>query len=97
MATATTLQLRPGQIVRAESAWLSVVRGRVWVTQAGDPDDHFLAAGQSLRLAAGRRALVQADGAAVVDLAVAPSPWERWRAAVAQWAFRRTASPCLRP
>jgi hypothetical protein len=38
------------------------------VTQAGDPDDHFLDPGQSIRLAPGAKALVGAEGAAQVTL-----------------------------
>jgi hypothetical protein len=90
------LQLQPGQIVHADGAWLSVVRGRVWVTQAGDPDDHFLSGGQAMRLAPGARALVEADGAAQVALVPAPAWWERWSALATQWAFR-PARPCLPP
>jgi hypothetical protein len=48
--------------------WLSVVRCRVWVTRAHDLDDHFLDAGQSMRLPAGCRALVGAEGAAQLTL-----------------------------
>jgi hypothetical protein len=90
------LQLQPGQIVRADDAWLSVVRGRVWVTRANDPDDHFLAGGQSMRLAPGAAALIEADGPAQLALVPAPAWWERWRALATQWAFR-PARPCLPP
>jgi len=39
--------------VARESGWMSVQAGRTWITRDGDPDDHVLAAGQSLRLARG--------------------------------------------
>jgi hypothetical protein len=90
------VQLQPGQIVHVDDAWLSVVRGRVWVTQANDPDDHFLAGGQAMRLAPGARALVEADGPAQVALVPAPAWRERWRALATQWAFP-APSPCIPP
>ena len=81
------LHLQPGQVVRADGAWLSVVRGRVWVTQANDLDDHFLTGGQAMRLPPGARAVIEADGTAQLALAPAPARWERWRALATQWAF----------
>lgn len=55
--------LPPGQTralhVRA-GAVLQVSRGRLWVTQSGDLGDHFLAAGDSLRLGHGL-VVLQAD------------------------------------
>jgi hypothetical protein len=66
-----TVYLRPGQFLRCaerRAVWLSVVRGRVWVTRAHDLDDHFLDAGQSIRLDAGCQALVGAEGAAQLTL-----------------------------
>jgi hypothetical protein len=90
------LHLQPGQVVHADGAWLSVVRGRVWVTQANDLDDHFLTGGQAMRLPPGARALIEADGAAQLTLVPAPAWWERWRRLATQWAFR-PASPCLPP
>jgi hypothetical protein len=59
------LLLRDGQHLRCDDtrpAWLSVVSGRIWLTRAGDPDDHFLHAGQAMRLEAGARALFSAEG-----------------------------------
>lgn len=75
-------QMSPGEMLHgpeARDAWLSVVRGRVWVTQAGDPSDHFLEGGQSIRLAAGARALIGAEGQAEVFVAPAPAPQGGWR------------------
>jgi len=66
-----TVWLRPGQFLRCaerRAVWLSVVRGRVWVTHAQDPDDHFLDAGQSIKLPAGAQALLGAEGAAQLAL-----------------------------
>lgn len=69
--TATPVHLRDGELLRCDERrahWLSVLRGRVWVTRADDPDDHFLDAGQAIRLAAGCRALVSAEGPAQLML-----------------------------
>lgn len=52
----STIRLAAGAVRRlppARAGWLSVVRGRVWLTRSGEPADHFLVAGQSLRLPAG--------------------------------------------
>jgi hypothetical protein len=68
------LQLRDGELFRCDQACVvRVVHGRVWVTRRHDPDDHFLDAGQALVLRGGARAIVGAEGAALVALAAAPS------------------------
>ena len=80
------LQLQHGELLRwseTRDVWLSVVRGRVWITRAGDPADHFLEGGQSIRLAAGAQALVGAEGPVQIAVAQGPSRLERWRA---RWA-----------
>ncbi|MED5620595.1 DUF2917 domain-containing protein [Ideonella sp. BN130291] len=64
-AQPTLLQLREGQHLRCNDEHpvrLSVLQGRVWLTRAGDPDDHFLVAGQSMALAAGAQAVLSAEG-----------------------------------
>jgi len=61
----TPIALRPGQPVRlptSRAAWLTVLEGRVWLTCRNDADDHFLAAGEGLRLPAGADAVLEADG-----------------------------------
>lgn len=69
------LQLRHGELLRCGQACIvQVVRGRIWITQANDPDDHFLVAGQAFALRSGAQAIVGAEGAAQVALAAAPSP-----------------------
>ena len=63
------LQLSDGQLLRwtqAMAVRLRVVAGRVWVTQPDDPDDHFLGAGDQLRLDARKRVLIGAEGDAQV-------------------------------
>ncbi len=66
------LQLRDGELVSADAVWLSVLRGRVWVTRANDPDDHFLESGQAMRLRRGAGALIGAEGPAQVMLLAGP-------------------------
>ena len=86
------LQLHDGELLRVDDAlWLSVVRGRVWVTRADDPDDHFLEGGQAMRLARRSGAIVGAEGPAQVALAAAPSPWRALLRQASQWAPRWTA------
>jgi hypothetical protein len=69
------LQLAAGELLQWRE-WrpvrLRVVQGRVWVTRANDLDDHFLEAGESIDLAAGARAIVEAEGP--VQVALAPQP-----------------------
>ena len=85
------LQLQDGELLSVEDVWLSVVRGRVWVTQAHDLDDHFLHGGQAIRLPAGARALVGAEGPAQVSLVAAPSWWQALRREASKWGPRFTA------
>ena len=85
------LQLQDGELLSVEAVWLSVVRGRVWVTQAHDPDDHFLHGGQAMRLAAGARALVSAEGPAQVSLVAAPTWREALKREASKWVPRFTA------
>ncbi|WP_280153731.1 DUF2917 domain-containing protein [Piscinibacter sp. XHJ-5] len=69
------IHLRDGELLRCadrRDAWVTVVRGRVWITQAGDPDDHFLDAGQAMHLAAGSQSLVGAEGAARIMVMQGP-------------------------
>ena len=91
------LHLRDGEMLAIDAVvWLSVVRGRVWVTRAHDPDDHFLDCGQAMRLAPGTQAIVGAEGAATVTLASAPSWRDGMRCLIERWRAR-PASPGLRP
>lgn len=53
-ATHAATHLRAGQtrvIHASEGLTLHVLQGRLWLTQPGDPADHFLCAGESLELA----------------------------------------------
>ncbi len=60
------LQLRAGELHAVAGVRLSVESGRVWVTRAGDPDDHLLAGGAVMQIEPGARALVGAEGPARV-------------------------------
>lgn len=90
------LQLSDGQLLRwhqAIAVTLQVRRGRVWVTRTGDADDHFLDAGDVLRLAPGGGVLIGAEGAAQVAIeAVRPA----WRLALQRWLQRASASRARR-
>jgi hypothetical protein len=94
------LQLQDGELLPLDGLWLSVVRGRVWITQAGDPDDHFLDAGQSMRLPRGARALLSAEGPAQIALAAHTyTPQPRRAHEAAQWllSFLRPRAPWTYP
>ncbi|QPF72924.1 DUF2917 domain-containing protein [Roseateles sp. DAIF2] len=73
---AAVLQLQDGDLHALDAIWLTVLEGRVWVTRAEDPQDHFIGPGGSLRLEPGSLALLGAEGAARVRLAplVEPTP-----------------------
>jgi hypothetical protein len=54
--------LRAGHVLPLGSAGgrLDVLHGRVWLTRAGDPDDHLVETGESFHVPANGRALVEA-------------------------------------
>jgi hypothetical protein len=58
------LRLRRRELVRARTRWraltLTCLEGLVWVTQAGDPEDHMLSKGQVLTVARQGCVLVEA-------------------------------------
>ena len=65
--TPVVLQLSDGQLLRwtqAMAVTLRVIAGRVWVTRPGDLDDHFLDAGDQLKIEARSRTLIGAEGEA---------------------------------
>lgn len=63
-------KLRPGQVIRlqpSQASRLRITEGRVWATfdgphhgPANDLGDHFLSAGQGLRVCAGRPLVIEA-------------------------------------
>ena len=67
--------LQPGQLLRLSvvgSQRLTVGQGRLWLTQSGSPVDHFLSAGQTLIVDAGRRPVVESDTAEPASLTLQP-------------------------
>lgn len=68
---ARTLRHRAG-------ARIEVTSGRVWLTEPGDLDDHFVTSGESLLLHHNGPVVVQSDGAsvAVLRIVMSPSAWK---------------------
>jgi len=52
----------------ADGVALAVTHGRVWLTQSDSLDDHFLAAGESIRPLGRGRIVVECDGSAPARL-----------------------------
>lgn len=86
---ATPLRLREGELMAIDEAWLSVERGRVWVTLASDPVDHFLDSGHAIRLPRGGRAIVGAEGSAELMLMRPPGLLQRTVRRITQWLLAR--------
>jgi len=62
--TTSSLQIGAGSTVSgiaSQNETLQVASGKVWVTVEGSPDDHWLAAGETLSVAAGRLIVIEAD------------------------------------
>ena len=63
MSDRFTTRLAPGQALTLAAARgprrLVVTTGRLWVTVAGQMDDHWLRAGEGLTLASGQQAVVE--------------------------------------
>lgn len=53
---------------------LVVTQGRLWVTVAGQPDDHWLCSGEGLTLAGGQAAVVEAWPEAAFQLLQPAAP-----------------------
>jgi hypothetical protein len=63
------LQLQGGELLPLHGVQLRVEQGIVWVTCAGDLDDHFLGAGDVMLLEHGADALVSVDAPARLRIA----------------------------
>jgi hypothetical protein len=66
------MQLQGGELLPLRGVQLRVEQGIVWVTCAGDLDDHFLGAGDVMLLEHGADALLSVDAPA--RLRIAPRP-----------------------
>ena len=87
------LQLQGGELLPLHGVQLRVEQGMVWVTCAGDLDDHFLGAGDVMLLERGVDALVGVDAPA--RLRIVPHP-SSLGALLRTWQRRHpTASPRL--
>jgi len=72
-----TRRLLPGQALRLpkRGGELTVLRGRLWLTRGKDPGDHFLVAGQRVRLGDHEDAVIEpAESARGVSLHWEPRP-----------------------
>lgn len=94
-STPVVLHLADGQLLRwnqAVAVTLRVTAGRVWVTQPGDPDDHFVDAGGVLPLAPRSAVLIGAEGPAQVAIEAERAAWRTaFRSAWRRW-FQRASS-----
>lgn len=69
--TARRLTLAPDQLVDLDDARGTVIRvsrGRVWLTQYGDPVDHVLGPGDAWAVERNGRTIVQAQERTLIDL-----------------------------
>ena len=88
------LSLRPGAVqtlARPHDGFTRVLveSGRVWLTQAGDADDHFLAAGEDWLLCGPGAVVVECDSVEVARLRV----WHAGPAPVPAISPARAAPP----
>lgn len=88
LSQAAVLQLQDGDLHAVDAIWLTVLEGRVWVTRAEDPQDHFVGPGGSLRLEAGCQALLGAEGTARVRVAPLAEPVRIARGPSLSWGRR---------
>jgi len=93
-----TFQLGRGELL----AWtqgdmtLRVVAGTVWITQRGDPDDHFLLPGQAFALRRGAAALIGAEQDAWLRVETA-GRGSAWHGAMARLLIRRLTGRATTP
>jgi hypothetical protein len=66
-----TLPVGATQTLRGcAGALLEVTSGRLWITEPGDPDDHFLSRGDTRRLCGNGPVVLQSDGACAAALRI---------------------------
>lgn len=96
-SSSSPIELRPGQAITLDAApglWLRVWGGRLWVTATGDPNDYFVAAGQTLALGPGRLVLEADAGPARYSLLRPAAAQSGWSAASRRISWR-TMSDCI--
>lgn len=75
-------RLAPGETATLHGLagrWLRVQRGRIWLTEPGDPDDHFVGRGQCLRIAGDGPVVLQNDSGETAWFRVAAAePMPDW-------------------
>ncbi len=87
----------PLAVEHAEGATLRVLRGRVWITQEGSPDDVFLDAGSGHTFRIDGRALITAERAngrcatIVFDAPLEVAAPSTFGAMLKRWTTRRAA------
>lgn len=78
----------PGTLVQCRCSrpvHLHVQAGRLWLTCAGQPDDHFLTSGESWQLPAGCHVTLGCDGASALRLQWHGAPARGWASRWHQW------------
>lgn len=90
--------LVPGRLISLRGAQACCVRvesGRLWLTEAGDEDDHFLAAGDTHMLKGRGLVVLQCDSTepALLQWSAVRPPSPHYRAGVGSWIthWRRAA------
>ena len=87
-ATTALLALTRGDTLTLDDsrgALVRVLAGELWITQDGDPNDHFAAAGAPFRISRGGATVVQAlDEARFVVEAPHAAALETWREPLAR-------------
>ncbi|WP_338415450.1 DUF2917 domain-containing protein [uncultured Sphaerotilus sp.] len=89
------LSLRPGAVLtlaRPHDGYtrVQVDAGRIWLTQSGDPGDHFIAAGEDWLLCGEGAVVIECDGVETVRLQV-------WHTGSVRVKTRRSRSQVLVP
>ncbi len=83
------IHLHAGQVIAlpaTAASGLRVLQGRVWLTRCGDPDDHFLDAGQQLHLRGDDQVVIEAERGPARCLLLSPADTTPQREALASGA-----------
>lgn len=90
---------RIARLQRAAGLWVEVRSGLLWLTETGDPQDHFLRAGERHRIAARGLVILEPQPAAGGDAAACSASFvlhRRWPWSLASLLSLPTV-PALRP